>query len=120
MTNAIAQLSAAVAPAASILPEGLKAKVEVLVKVDAFDLMKFLGTCYGAKGCELLEVGNDTHLSVDVREISNFDREYTDRDELLASLRKGGVEDYNLRGVMVLAVMDGHLPAAKYLVSVSW
>lgn len=125
MTNAIAALSAAVAPAAASLPEGLKAKVEVVVTADWFDLMSFLAAAYGKPGLNVdpLESRNDTTHEADVSTLDSFDLQYAagkERDQHIARLLSGGVEDYYLRSVLCVAVHEGKLPPAKYLVRVSW
>ena len=125
MTNTIAQLSQAVAPAAAlVLPEGLKAQVEVVVRADWHDLTGFVRNAYGFGSTLLapLEGGNDTDYDCDASMQYSFQRttDERERERLLASVKSGGIEVYSLTNLLCMAVQDGHLPAARYIVSLSW
>jgi hypothetical protein len=125
MTGKIATLAAAVSPAAALLPDGLKAKVEVVVAVDWHDLTGYLAAAYGKPGLcvDPLESPNDTTHEADVSKLDGFDLDYPcgkERDAHIKRLLSGGVEDYHLRGLLCVAVNEGKLPPAKYMVRVSW
>jgi hypothetical protein len=123
MSDTILKLSQAVAGAVDVLPVGLTAKVEVVVSVDAFDLMDYLAKCYGASECELIEVSNDTKLEIDISEICETVMDSLDEEGrwvLTDGIQQGSIDGFKLHRVMAMAHLDGHLPKAKYIVSVCW
>jgi hypothetical protein len=121
MSDAFARLNDAVSHAASEIPEGLKAKVQAVINIDGFDLMRYLRGKYSIMGdCELLEASNDSAHTADITSVSESDVKFLNKLEIMEALTTGGVEIWRLRPLLLMAHLDGHLPRANYVVSVSW
>lgn len=117
-----------------VIPAPLTGTIETVIRVPwltyahhqeagKVGLGQFLADKYGAdEELELLEAGNDTDFEVDVSTPSEFDKEWAERDKelILKKLRTNTLEEYRLRQVLMRAVLDGHLPPARYLINLSW
>jgi len=118
------------------LPTGLAAKLEVTATVDwltyahvrsagQLGLGAYLGQCYGInRELDWLEISNDSDHRYDLRTAAlDAGRPYgalTERATILAAVAQGYVQDYNMATLLTLAMVDGFLPPAVYVISMSW
>lgn len=105
------------------LPAGLAgATVKTVVSVDWFQLSDYLIKAYAwpLKQIDMLEAGNDTDYDCS---ISDRDLEFAEsrRQKIMGDvLGHSGVQEYDVSTLIALAVIDGKLPRADYLVRLSW
>lgn len=86
-------------------------------------LGRYLGSKYGFDGeIELDDCPNDTSFDVDLSKLSDWDLKFAEneKEQITAKLRSGSIEYYNLRDALRQAVIDEHLPPARYIVRMSW
>lgn len=99
------------------VPEGLKAVVTTVIRVDWFDLDAYLVTKYQCEGTHLpLECGNDTDFHIRPSAQTSWE----DWDGALTKYKNGEMEEYYMSALISAAVRDGHLPSCEYIVQVSW
>lgn len=78
-----------------------------------------LAQAYGSQVREVeMESNNDTDYRVDVRSLKPFMG--SSMAGVREKMRKGFMEEYELKTALAAAVEDGFLPAGIYVVSMSW
>jgi hypothetical protein len=115
-----------------VLADVLTARLEITVtapwKTYAHDAPRqglglYLGHRYGLNAeIELIDADNDGTYRFDLRGAA-LDADHpvlgaeTQRAPLMADVAKGYVSLHHLRALLTLAIVDGHVPAAVYVIS---
>lgn len=99
-------------------------KSATVVDWDFFELVTELQKAWRLESSSsyLLGAGNDTTHDFDLSDLKedDFEEAQKNRDKRLAEFASGGVEEYRYRELLILAVHDGILKPARYIVQLSW